>query len=149
MQANFQDASMVGVQLTDSDLSDSNFLHADLRISDVRMANLACADFGRANLSFSDCRSANFSDASLNDCNLRFANCRSANFTTARTMSQLQVDSMFGDSSTKLPPALVRPEHWADGDFVHTSWRDIAYDKWVETSAPLVKSYEGQALPSS
>lgn len=84
----------------------------DLIGADLRKINLIGADLrGRfliaANLRNTDLSGANLIGADLRDCDIRGANLENSIFLT-----QLQVNTAKGDSSTKLPASLIRPKYW-------------------------------------
>lgn len=84
----------------------------DLIGADLRKTNLIGADLrGRfliaANLRNTDLSGANLIGADLRDCDIRGANLENSIFLT-----QLQVNTAKGDSSTKLPVSLIRPKYW-------------------------------------
>ena len=84
----------------------------DLIGADLRKINLIGADLrGRfliaANLRNTALSGANLIGADLRDCDIRGANLENSIFLT-----QLQVNTAKGDSSTKLPASLIRPKYW-------------------------------------
>ena len=85
----------------------ANLIAADLRKTDLRGANLrgACliaADLRGADLSGTDFIGADFRDTDI----------RGADLTGSIFLTQAQLNTAKGDSSTKLPPSLTRPAHW-------------------------------------
>ncbi|MFZ5644688.1 MAG: pentapeptide repeat-containing protein [Bacillota bacterium] len=85
----------------------ATLIAADLRRIDLRGANLrgAClitADLRGTDLSGTDLIGADFRDADL----------RGADLTGSIFITQAQINTVKGDTSTKLPPSLTRPTHW-------------------------------------
>ncbi|WP_010278226.1 pentapeptide repeat-containing protein [Paenibacillus senegalensis] len=85
-----------------ADLAGARLSKADLRGANLRGAFLIAADLREADL-----RGADLIGADLRDADLRCADLRGSLFLTAA-----QLSSAKGDSSTKLPAALPRPQHW-------------------------------------
>lgn len=85
-----------------------DFLGANLKGKLWRGANLRGAMLIAANLQKADLRDCDFIGADLRDADLRGADLRGALF-----LSQMQVNSTKGDATTRLPPGLRAPEHWA------------------------------------
>lgn len=85
----------------------SNFIGANLRRTDLRGANLRGALLIAADLRESDMGMADFIGADLRDADLRGANLVGSIFLT-----QAQINSAKGDKNTKLPPSLRIPDHW-------------------------------------
>lgn len=79
----------------------------DLRGTELRAANLRGAYLIGADLRRVDLRRADFLGADLRGANLGGADLRGALFLT-----QSQVTSARGDTTTRIPDALTRPEHW-------------------------------------
>lgn len=80
---------------------------ADLRKINLRGADLKGAFLIAANLRGNDLRGADFIGADMRDADIRGTNLEESIFLT-----QGQVNTAKGDSSTKLPPALSRPTYW-------------------------------------
>lgn len=85
-----------------ADLIGAKLKGADLRYSSLRGAYLIAADLRGADLRTADLIGADFRDADL----------RGANLVDSLFLTQFQVNAAKGDTSTKLPPTLTRPEHW-------------------------------------
>lgn len=121
-----------GVRAADLELSDTDFTVADLTGASLRSSHLAgaalwAANLTGANLSKSvlwdaimkgallrdaDLREADMSGADLHDADLTGADLSGANLADARGLTQKQLDSASGDSSTSIPVGLARPDHW-------------------------------------
>jgi uncharacterized protein YjbI with pentapeptide repeats len=91
-KADRREADLIGKDLTDVDLSGANLrgallVGADLRRADLRLADVTGADLRGANLVGADLREALF-------------------------LTQSQLDAARGDTTTKLPASLLRPQHW-------------------------------------
>lgn len=84
-----------------------NLMGIDLRRKNLRGANLSGAYLIAANL-----RGVDLSFADLIGADLRDADLRGANLSKSIFLTQAQVNAAKGDSSTKLPKSLVKPEHW-------------------------------------
>ncbi|MEU8677680.1 pentapeptide repeat-containing protein [Streptomyces sp. NPDC048560] len=86
-----------------ADLIGARLRGADLRGADLRGAYLIAADLTGADLRLADLIGADFRDAEL----------AGADLTGSLFLTQAQLNAARGDASTKLPPALTRPSHWA------------------------------------
>jgi len=89
----------------------------DRRGADLMGAKLAGADLRRANLRgayliAADLRGADLRQADVIGADLRDADLRGADLTGSLFLTQSQVNAARGDSATKLPPRLTRPDHW-------------------------------------
>lgn len=84
------------------DLFGAKLKGADLRGANLRGALLIAADLRDADMRVTDLIGADFRDADL----------RGANLTGSIFLTQAQVNSAQGDSSTKLPAGLRIPDHW-------------------------------------
>ena len=93
----FSGAFMRGAKFHRADMAGANFEEAALSDADFRGAMLAGAVFGGAHAD-----GANFSNADLSDADLG----------GTQFLKAEQIESALGDSDTKLPKGLVRPEHW-------------------------------------
>ncbi|WP_330368709.1 pentapeptide repeat-containing protein [Alkaliphilus metalliredigens] len=85
-----------------------DFIGADLRKNDLRGENLRgayliAADLRGVDLSGADVIGADFRDADL----------RGANLSRSIFLTQAQINTAKGDTSTKLPLSLTSPTHWA------------------------------------
>ena len=87
-----------------ADLFGAKLRGADLHSANLRGAYLIAADLRDADLRKADLIGADFRDTDL----------RGADLTGALFLTQSQINAARGDSSTKLPPALIRPNHWGD-----------------------------------
>jgi hypothetical protein len=87
---------------------------ADLFGAKLRGADLHCANLRGAYLIAADLRDADLRKADLIGADFRDADLRGADLTGALFLTQGQVNAARGDSSTKIPPALIRPTHWTD-----------------------------------
>ncbi|WP_274649108.1 pentapeptide repeat-containing protein [Paenibacillus humicola] len=85
-----------------ADLIGTNLRGADLRAANLRGAYLIAADLRGADLRAADLIGADLRDADLGG----------ANLTGAIFLTQPQINAAKGDAGTKLPPSLIRPEHW-------------------------------------
>lgn len=137
-----------GARLTRANLEGANLSNAKAQFVDFREANLKHAavvgallqgaDFRKANLQHAD-----FSDSELKGANLAGANLCGADLSSANGLTQVQLDSAFGDVGTLLPTNLVKPIHWQsrvldDLDAV-LEWR-----KWTGRAG----DYINQGLPT-
>lgn len=85
---------------------------ADLIAADLRKVDLRGADLRGAYLIASDLRGADLSEADLIGADFRDADIRGADLSRSIFLTQSQISSAKGDSMTKLPPSLSRPQHW-------------------------------------
>lgn len=85
-----------------ADLVAARLTRADLRAADLRGALLIGADLRRADLRHADLTGADLRAADLTGADLRHA----------LFLTQPQLDAARGDSTTRLPDHLTRPEHW-------------------------------------
>ncbi|RCX15377.1 pentapeptide repeat protein [Fontibacillus phaseoli] len=86
-----------------ADLIGAKLRGADLRLANLRGAYLIAADLRGADLRGADLIGADFRDADI----------RGADLTDAIFLTQFQINAARGDADTKLPPSLLRPEHWS------------------------------------
>jgi len=86
-----------------ADLIGAKLKGADLRGANLRGAFLIAADLRGADLRVADLIGADFRDADL----------RGANLTESIFLTQPQLNSAKGDSSTTLPSSLHHPAHWS------------------------------------
>ena len=87
----------------------ADFIGKDLRGADLRGANLR-----GAYLIGADLRGADLSTADLIGADLRGADLSGADLAGSLFLTQPQLGAAKGDPSTKVPPSLARPAHWAD-----------------------------------
>ncbi len=86
----------------------TDYFGADLRKIKLRGADLRGSCLVAANLSGSDLTNADLIGADMRDANISGADLSQSIFLT-----QMQINSARGDSDTKLPKLLIRPEHWS------------------------------------
>lgn len=86
-----------------ADLTGAHLRGADLRGASLRGALLIAADLRGADLSLADVTGAD----------LRAADLRGANLASTIFLNQSQLRSARGDGTTRLPPSLACPAHWA------------------------------------
>lgn len=84
------------------DLIGAQLAGADLRGAVLRGAYLIAADLSGTRLAFADVIGAD----------LRGANVRGADLARTIYLTQFQVNSARGDTTTTLPPSIARPSHW-------------------------------------
>jgi hypothetical protein len=85
----------------------ADLVGAKLRKADLSRANLRGAYLIAADLAGADLRKADLIGADLRDSDLR-----GADLTDALFVTQSQVNAARGDSSTRIPGSLLRPDHW-------------------------------------
>lgn len=85
----------------------ADLIGADLRKYDLRGANLRGAYLIAADLSGNDLCGADLIGADFRDADIKGADLSKSIFLT-----QAQVNTAKGDTTTKLPPSLTRPTHW-------------------------------------
>ncbi|NEA66503.1 pentapeptide repeat-containing protein [Streptomyces sp. SID12488] len=100
-------AKVTGRKKDKKDRRGADLIGADLRAADLRGANLRGAYLIAADLKGADLRTADLIGADLRDADLS-----GADLTGSIFLTQAQLNAAKGDSSTKVPPALVRPAHW-------------------------------------
>ncbi|CAN5814534.1 hypothetical protein BH23ACT12_BH23ACT12_02800 [soil metagenome] len=106
-QAEISEARLAGADLSGATLSESNLIAADLSRTLLVRATLVGAlvlgaDLRRADLGVADLRGAD----------LRGADLRGADLSRSLFVIQTQVETATGNGQTRLPPSLVRPQHW-------------------------------------
>ena len=116
-----REANLNGANLSAADLRAADLSRADLRVANLRAADLSTTDLRGANLSAADLRAANLSKADLRaaDCSrvdIDLARLQSADLSTAVNLTQEQIDKAYGNSETKLPDGMHRPERWSLDD---------------------------------
>jgi uncharacterized protein YjbI with pentapeptide repeats len=85
----------------------SDFIGADLRRTNLRGANLRGSCLIAADLRGVDLTGTDLIGADMRDADLRGTNLKHSIFLT-----QAQINTAKGDSETKLPMSLIRPEYW-------------------------------------
>ncbi|MFE2375479.1 pentapeptide repeat-containing protein [Streptomyces sp. NPDC059398] len=85
-----------------ADLMGARLRGADLRGATLRGAYLIAADLTGADLRLADLIGADLRDANLSG----------ADLTGSFFLTQPQLNAARGDTTTRLPPSLTRPEHW-------------------------------------
>ncbi|WP_405779629.1 pentapeptide repeat-containing protein [Streptomyces sp. NBC_00859] len=85
-----------------ADLMGARLRGADLRGATLRGAYLIAADLTGADLRLADLIGADLRDADLSG----------ADLTGCFFLTQPQLNAARGDATTRLPPSLVRPDHW-------------------------------------
>lgn len=83
--------------------------------ADLKNTNLIGANFAGVFLIAADMRNTNLKGANLIGADLRDADIRGANLEEAMFITQTQINSAKGDSKTKLPNSIDRPEYWEKG----------------------------------
>ncbi len=106
-----------GARLTRANLEGANLSNAKAQFVDFREANMKHATLVGALLQGADLRKANlqyadFSASELKGVNLGGANLCGADLSSANGLTQVQLDSAFGDAGTLLPANLEKPDHW-------------------------------------
>lgn len=98
---------LVRAGTTEKDHAGANLFGANLRGVDLSGADLRGAYLIAADLSDADLRLADLLGADLRDARLA-----GADLTGSIFLTQAQVNAAKGDARTRLPPSLVRPDHW-------------------------------------
>src|SRR5215208_201677 len=111
-------------------LHESNLIHLDkpiinLKGANLKGANLKGAHLHRANLKGADLRGADLREANLKEANLQKAlfaganlqgaNLEKANLQEATALTQEQLEHASGDENTKMPEGLKVPKSWTQG----------------------------------
>jgi hypothetical protein len=107
---NFAFARLRRASLRFATLTRANLEMADLAEADLSDARLDGADLSGADLSEALLDRADFAGAKFGGVNLA-----GASLIEARNLIQAQIDEALGDTLTRLPPHLVRPEGWGGG----------------------------------
>ncbi|MGY4749916.1 pentapeptide repeat-containing protein [Pannonibacter sp. Q-1] len=127
-------ANLLKADLCMSDFSEAVMFDADLSAADLNRSNLNKTYLSLANLRSACLLEANLTQASLSHADLTMANLHGAKFTGAdfdgatldgallvdadlsesQNVTQDQIKSAFGDTTTLLPADLKRPSHWPD-----------------------------------
>lgn len=134
--ANLAKAALRGVRFETSDLSHANLMEANLEMAFLKDANLDRAFLAAANmlgvlafdatlrganLQLADLRAAKLDRAQLQEATLQWANLEAATLNGAQlagadlsdtNVTQHQISTAIGDSTTKLPDGLTIPTHW-------------------------------------
>lgn len=140
--ADLREAKLQGADLREAELGKADLRGADLRGADLRRAMLQGADLRGADLQGADLQGANLRDARLQLAKMKEvvlleADTTGANFSStilvsadlsaSLNLTQVQIDSAFGDASTILPDHLTRPDRWPDERLapheIYDSWR--------------------------
>jgi uncharacterized protein YjbI with pentapeptide repeats len=115
------------------DCGGADLIGADLAGADLRGANLRGALLIGANLRGADLRSADLLGADL-----RAADLGGADLAESIFLPQSALEAARGDDGTTVPPALVRPAHWAPAD------RPAAAGQGQRNSAPSPATWYGK-----
>jgi hypothetical protein len=111
-QADLNETDLRGANLSGADLSAAFLLGATLNQAQLDKADLHGAELGSAELSEANLRGANLSGADLLQAHLHGAYMQGANLSKVSALTWEQVDSAWGNDSTKLPPEVRRPARW-------------------------------------
>ena len=87
----------------------------DLIGIDLRKTDLRHADLGGAFLIASNMEGMDLTGADMLCADMRDANIKGANLSESVFLTQFQVNTAIGDSTTKLPAVLRPPRHWTQG----------------------------------
>ena len=102
-------ADLSGTFLREADLSGADLREADLREADLSGAVLREADLSQVDLSGAVLRKADCRWVNIDSCRLQ-----STDLADTIGLTQDAVNSAYGNSATKLPGGLSRPDHWED-----------------------------------
>lgn len=115
-------AELSKADLGDADLTDADLTDADLNGAWAYRANFSGTSLGGADLTYSDLNDAHLSGAYLGQSKmsgahldgavLNGAQLSGADLRDALYVTQQQIDGAFGDSATRLPENLHKPEKW-------------------------------------
>ncbi len=111
-EARILDADLSEVLLSGSNLSGAWIGPAHLHGTFLDRANLSGVKFAGADLSGVYLNQANLSGVEFVGADLSGVDLNGANLRDARYLSQEQIDTAKGDSTTQLPPDLHMPESW-------------------------------------
>lgn len=101
-EANFSDSHIWGSRFEGTDLTEAVLVGASLSEVVLSDATLRKANLRRAKLKGVDLKGADMTGAKLHG----------ADLSGAENLMQEQVKTAFGDTSTRLPSHIARPEHW-------------------------------------
>ncbi|MGB0507300.1 MAG: pentapeptide repeat-containing protein [Pikeienuella sp.] len=132
----FHKARLEGTNLNSAQLERAYLTDARLNGADLRYARLNQANLDNANFEYTILLGASFKNANLNFCKLNKVNARHSDFTEAKNMTQDQVNALFGDKTTKIPPNLTRT-NILNNEPLENPWDpDPAYKDWIARGAP-------------
>jgi uncharacterized protein YjbI with pentapeptide repeats len=134
--ARLSHAQLQGAFLQLADMQSTRLSHAQLQEANLRQANLQRADLNKANLEGADLiraelqstrlshaqlqgaklMQANLQGANLEGADLNEANLKGASLLGAENLTQQQIESASGDSTTVLPNNLTIPEKWRQSE---------------------------------
>ncbi|SMC84669.1 pentapeptide repeat-containing protein [Rhizobium sp. RU36D] len=143
--ANLRGACLIGGDIMGANLSGANLAHSKLILADFSTASLVTADLSwailntallnGADLRGADLSRADLSGADLSGADLSQANTSSANFSGslivfadlqgAEGVTDIQINSAFGNIKTQLPTDMARPDHWSTSEDV-----EELYEEW-------------------
>lgn len=119
-------ADLRGADLRGADLRGAGLQGVDLRGADLQGADLQGADLRDARLQLARMQEAVLLEADTSGANFSSALLVSTDLSTNKKLTQAQIDSAFGDSSTSLPEHLTRPDRWPEE---RVAPHEI-YDRW-------------------
>ncbi len=105
-------ASLIGANLLGANLQGADLQHANLLGADLQDADLRGAELRGANLQGTDLQGASLLSANTSSVDFSRSLLVSADLTHALSLEQDQINSAFGDGSTRLPDHLNKPEKW-------------------------------------
>ena len=111
--ADLREALMEGADLSKTVLVGAQLAGARLAGAEFAKANLSGADLTGADLSGVDLEKADLAGAQLGDAVLAGARLGKADLSTVVGLTQGQLESAVGDTTTELPQGLTRPASWA------------------------------------
>ena len=114
IQVDLSRAALADEELEGADLTRALLHRADLMVANLRGADLRAASLVGALLLGADLRGVRLQSADLRGADLRESRLEGADLSSSLFLTQGQLESARGDSSTRLPPTLTRPDHWQE-----------------------------------
>jgi hypothetical protein len=116
IEAHLQGAELGKAQLKKAALGGAKLQGARLSYANLQGAFLQSADLRSTRLSYAQLQEANFYRANLEGADLNQANLEGAFLREAKNLTQKQIESASGDSTTVLPNNLTIPEKWQQSE---------------------------------
>jgi uncharacterized protein YjbI with pentapeptide repeats len=112
-RANLSFADLDWAILSGVQMQDARFVVANMNFIRISGSSAEFADFSGAQLISATIFSSRFQGADIYSANLQGVAMSQINLTEV-PLSDRQVETMFGDASVFVPPAILRPQHWPE-----------------------------------
>ncbi len=146
---NFDRANLARATFSKANLSASTFRAAVLQSAKLENALLVSSDLSNADLSRAALPGANLEEAILRDARLYKARLSSSKLTgadlsgaslagadlTGASVARPVLENAFGDTKTRIPDSLSRPENWSTQE-LGSNEHDVAWEAWRRASVP-------------